>query len=397
MLIKNVSVLYGNELDYISHTNIRISGQFFGKINPNLQLKQKEEVYDCEGLLTVPGFINAHTHVGDSIAKDIGIDYAVEEKIHPVLGFKQKILKSTKSSHLENFVRTSCLSMIRKGITTFVDFREGGINGISILQRAFSDLPIRSIILGRIEHYQDLKSVKRNTPLKESKKKELEILLKKCDGIGISGTNENSDAVLKYYSHTKKIRAIHSAETIESNKISQETTGRTETQRAMILNPHFLVHMTHASKNDLLLAAKNKTSIVVCPRANAVLAEGIPDVNLMIKLGCNVTMGTDNVMINSPDMFREMDYLWKVTMGLQKMRISAKSILKMATVNASNILQNKKLGTIKPHNLADCIFIDKHEIDLEPMHNPHASIVHRASESAIKAVMIGGKIVHGKI
>ena len=31
------------------------------------------------------------------------------------------------------------------------------------------------------------------------------------------------------------------------------------------------------------------------------------------------------------------------------------------------------------------------------MHEPYASIVHRASETAIQAVMIGGKIVHGKI
>ena len=37
------------------------------------------------------------------------------------------------------------------------------------------------------------------------------------------------------------------------------------------------------------------------------------------------------------------------------------------------------------------------KLDLEPMHNPYASIVHRASQSTIKAVMIGGNIVHGKI
>ena len=55
------------------------------------------------------------------------------------------------------------------------------------------------------------------------------------------------------------------------------------------------------------------------------------------------------------------------------------------------------MEVIETGKFADCIFLDKHALDLEPMHNPHASIVHRASESAIKAVMIGGKIVHGKI
>lgn len=395
MLIKNISVLYGKELDYIKHTNVRISDQVFDAINANP--KPKEESYDCEGLLMIPGFINAHTHVGDSIAKDIGIEYGADKKIHPIMGFKQKVLRNSKPSHLTSFVRNSCLSMIKKGITTFVDFREGGLNGVELLRKAVYGLPIRSIILGRIDYYQDLRSIKKNTPLPAPKKDELTRLLKKCDGLGISGPNENSDSMLKYYSNIKKIRAIHSAETTESCEISKKTTGKTETQRALLLKPHFLIHMTHASKKDLLLVAKHKTSIVVCPRANAALAEGIPDVNLMMKTGCNITIGTDNVMINSPDMFREMDYLWKVSMGIQKKRLSPKSILKMVTVNAANMLKNKKIGTIQPRNLADCIFIDKHAIDLEPMHNPHASIVHRASENVIKAVMIGGKIVYGKI
>ena len=374
---------------------MRISGHVFDAINANS--KPKEESYDCEGLLMIPGFINAHTHVGDSIAKDISIEYGVDEKIHPIMGFKQKVLRNSKPSHLASFVRNSCLSMIKKGVTTFVDFREGGLNGVELLRKAVHGLPIRSIILGRIDYYQDLRSIKKNTPIPAPKKDELIRLLKKCDGLGISGPNENSDSMLKYYSNIKKIRAIHSAETTESCEISKKTTGKTETQRALLLKPHFLIHMTHASKKDLLLVAKHKTSIVVCPRANAALAEGIPDVNLMMKTGCNITIGTDNVMINSPDMFREMDYLWKVSMGIQKKRLSPKSILKMVTVNAANMLKNKRIGTIQPHNLADCIFIDKHAIDLEPMHNPHASIVHRASENVVKAVMIGGKIVYGKI
>jgi cytosine/adenosine deaminase-related metal-dependent hydrolase len=68
----------------------------------------------------------------------------------------------------------------------------------------------------------------------------------------------------------------------------------------------------------------------------------------------------------------------------------------MATVNGG-ILLGKKIGSIETGYLADAIFVDKHAIDLEPMHNPHASLVHRASESDIKAVMVGGKIVHGKL
>jgi len=396
MLIKNISILSGQDLDFISNTDVQIQNDKFKKIQSKIKPNLKEESIDCEGLLMIPGFINAHTHIGDSIGKDISLDKTVDQKIHPVFGAKSKILKNTSNEHLGNFMKNTCYSMIRKGITTFVDFREGGLEGVVLLKKVLSDIPIRSIILGRMEFYQDTKEIKKNSSFPSTKSSEFISLLKKCDGIGISGANENSNSVLNYYSKVSKIRAIHSSETKQSITKSKKITGKSETIRALTLKPDFLVHMTYASKSDLHLASKKTRGIVICPRANSSLAEGIPDIELMQKSGCTIGLGTDNVMINSPDMFREMDFIWKVTMGLHKKRIEPKEILKMATVNGGKII-NKNIGIIKSGYLSDCIFLDKHALDLEPMHNPHASIVHRASESTIKAVMIGGKIVHGKI
>ncbi|MDH2907242.1 MAG: amidohydrolase family protein [Candidatus Nitrosotalea sp.] len=396
MLIKNISLLYGTELDYIQNTSVRISGKHIEKIGVKLLPHKDEAVFDGEGLLMMPGLINSHTHIGDSIAKDIGIDSDVEEKIHPVSGFKQKILKNSDKSHLTSFIKNSCISMVKKGITSFVDFREGGIEGINLLKNAALNISIRPIILGRIEYYQDARSIKNDTPIPQHNKLSLQNLLMNCDGLGISGPNEFSNTALRYFAKTRKIRAIHSAETEESNTTSRKISMKTETRRALLAKPNFLVHMTYASKKDLVTATKNGASIVVCPRANGSLAEGIPDVDLMLNTGCNVAIGTDNIMINSPDMFREMDYLWKVSMGITKKRLLPKDILKMATTNASKFLGDK-IGIIQNHKIADCIFIEKHSIDLEPMHNPHASIVQRASENTIKAVMYEGELVHGKI
>ena len=396
MLIKNVSILFGSELDFVSNTDVKIQNKIFKKIQPQIKPSIKEEVLDCEGLLLIPGFINAHTHIADSIGKDVTLNSSVDEKIHPVFGIKSKILKNTSQENLSNFMRNTCHSMIRKGITTFVDFREGGIDGVVLLKNVLSDVPLRSIILGRTEFYQTPSEIKKNSPFPREKIKDLTILLKKCDGLGISGANENSTSVLNYYSKTAKLRVIHSSETKQSVSTSKKITGKSETIRALSLKPHFLVHMTYASKNDLNVVAKKTRGIVICPRANSSLAEGIPDIELMQKAGCVIALGTDNVMINSPDMFREMDFIWKVTMGIHKKRINPKDILKMATVNGGKILK-KNIGIIETGKIADCIFLDKHALDLEPMHNPYASIVHRASESTIKAVMIGGKIVYGKI
>jgi cytosine/adenosine deaminase-related metal-dependent hydrolase len=391
MLLKNLSILYGKDLEYLSSADLPVSNGKFGRLG-----QKDSRVIDCQGLLLVPGFINMHTHIGDSIAKDATLFGSVDSKIHPVLGAKQRILKQSNQDHLVSFMKNTCRSMIRKGITTFVDFREGGPNGILLLKKALEDIPIRAVILGRIESYHNQLQIKKNLPLSIESKKTLARVVKISDGIGISGANENSDSALKHYSKTKKIRAIHSSETKQSIMVSKKVTGKTETQRALQVKPHFLIHMTHANPFDLKNAAKKCRGIVICPRANASLAEGIPNFESMTNAGCTVGIGTDNVMINSPDMFREMDYLWKAHMGLHQRRIDPRDILKMATVNGG-LLLGKKIGSIQPGFLADGIFFNKHFLDLEPMHNPYASIVHRASESAISAVMIGGKIVHGKI
>ena len=394
MILKNISLLYGSELKFIESTNVQIKNKTFSKISKTIS--SKEKFIDCSNLLLIPGFINSHTHIADSIGKDLSIDADVDSKIHPMIGLKQKLLKETPKSSLSKYIKNSARSMIKKGITTFIDFREGGLDGVLLLKSSLSDLPIRCIILGRIDHYNTKNEIKKNMSLPEKIPKQLTKLLKNCDGIGISGTNENSNYNLQSYSKTKKIRAIHAAETVDSASVSKKLTSKSETQRAMLLKPSFLIHMTFATKNDLKLAAKNTRGIVVCPRANSSLAEGIPNISLMQKSGCNITLGTDNVMINSPDIFREMDYLWKVTMGISQNRFDPKLILQMATVNAGKML-NQKIGVIKEKYLADCIFIDKKSLDLEPMNNVYASIVHRASEKSIKAVMIGGKVVNGKL
>jgi len=395
MILKNISILYGNNLKFIEKTNVLITNNTFQKINSKIK-PAKDKIVNCDGLLLIPGLINSHTHIGDSIAKDIALDKDPDSKINPIFGIKQKILKETEPRKLIYYMRKTVKSMLKKGTTTFVDFREGGLEGDLLMQMVITNTPIRSIILGRIEYYQSKDQIRRNIPIPQSYRNQIDQLLKNCDGIGISGSNENSDSSLKQFSKIKKIRAIHCAETKQSYLKSKQTIRRTEPKRSMLLKPDFLVHMTYASKSDLSIASKKTRGIVVCPRANASLAEGIPNVVQMMEMNCNITIGTDNVMINSPDLFREMDFLWKTTMGVHQKRIEPKNILKMATINAGKLL-GKKIGCIKEGYLADAVFIKKNDLDLDPLRNPHASIVHRANENSIQAVMIGGNIVHGKL
>jgi cytosine/adenosine deaminase-related metal-dependent hydrolase len=67
---------------------------------------------------------------------------------------------------------------------------------------------------------------------------------------------------------------------------------------------------------------------VVCPRLLDYLV-GCARIVDMIKKGCIVGLGTDNVMLNSPDLFKEMDYIWKVSRATGVHQISARDILKI--------------------------------------------------------------------
>lgn len=68
----------------------------------------------------------------------------------------------------------------------------------------------------------------------------------------------------------------------------------------------------------------------------------------------------------------------------------------MATVDGGGALR-RRVGAIARGMAADCVLIERHSVDLEPMHDPWAAVVHRASASSIRAVVSGGRVVHGRI
>jgi cytosine/adenosine deaminase-related metal-dependent hydrolase len=381
-------MLYGEDLEYIYNASISIKHNRFSSV-------PTDEEIDCEGLLMIPGLINAHTHIGDSIGKDLSLDLSFDQSINPIFGIKKKILESSYKEHLIAFMRNAMLSMLRRGITTFADFREGGLEGIEMLRSA-NIFNMHIIALGRINYYLDMDQIKNDQDLPEDVKEDAKKIIEYANGLGISGANEYSNKALAFFNSIRddKIIAIHAAESRESYKRSIDNLGISDVKRIIkYLKPDILVHMTNASKEDLKLVSNS--NIVICPRANAVLGVGIPDVKSMLDNNCNIAIGTDNVMLNSPDLFREMDYLFKISRALGY-PISAKEILKMVTVNAAKMFRLES-GYIADNRIADAIFIDKYSIDLEPMHDPYASIVHRVDANSIKAVMLNGEIVYGEL
>jgi len=404
LTISNISLFIGENLEYIDKGYVVVKNGIIESVGTgDYKGKSDGAIYDGEGILAIPGFINAHTHIGDSFGKDIGVDSEFETRIHPIYGIKNKILRKSERKHLVNFMRSSAMSMMRNGIVAFADFREGGLEGIDQIKEAISGLSIKGIVLGRPEFYHDIsKDFVKNPKLPPDVIELVFQIANRADGLGISGANENTDNSLNEYGKVLKnslkkkfLIGIHAAESLETTKKSITVTGKSEVQRIVSnLLPNFVVHLTQASNVDIELVARKKIGIVVCPRANGTLGVGIPRIAKMLSSGCCVGIGTDNIMINSPDMFRELDYVWKVSRTLADRPIPAREILKMATVNGGKILDINS-GAIMTGKSADIIFIDKNNLDISPMHDPHVSVIHRANANCILNVMINGKFVDG--
>lgn len=389
--ITNASLFLGRELDYVEQGYVEIEN---GRIKSARagSYRGSGKKLDAKGFLIIPGFINAHTHIADSIGKDIAAGYRLNARIHPVFGAKKKILQKSHPEHLKAFIRNSAISMMKKGIVAFADFREDGPEGIKLLKEAIAGLPIKCVALGRTNYYSNPENA---AGLPTEATNEVLRVLKISEGLGISGANENTDTVLARYRQLsgKKLVAIHAAESKETVEFSKLHTGVSEIDRIMEhLKPDFVVHMTNATENEISLVAKNRIGVVVCPRANGVVGAGIPKVAQMLRQGCLVAIGTDNMMLNSPDILRELDYIWKASRAIEDEMIEPRQLLKMVTINAAQILRLNS-GCIETGRAADLVFIDRKHVDLYPMYDPFAAVVHRLSQSSIKAIMIDGYFV----
>ncbi len=244
--------------------------------------------------IIIPTFINSHTHIGDSFirAKQIKLPRNVEQLVAPPNGLKHTLLNKASEKEIITGMKQSIQDMIESGISSFCDFRENGITGVHQLKTALKDRKITSIILSR--------------PLYMNyDKKEIDQLLENSDGIGLSSISDweysEIEKISKHTKQKKKKLVLHASEAI-----------REDIETILDLKPDFLIHMVKATKSDLIKVKEENIPIVLCPRSNAFFHLKI-DLKLLKKSGIDLMLGTDNAMINTPNVLEELHFLQKTS------------------------------------------------------------------------------------
>lgn len=309
-------------------------------------IKEIEEKKIFSNTIIAPCFVNAHTHIGDSVIKDPPY-LPLAELVQPPDGLKHRVLVGTSYKDLVASMKATIHDMIRTGTCAFVDFREGGTAGVRALREASDGLTIVSKAFGR--------------PLDNDMS-----YLDSCDGTGLSSTSDlEIDVIREIARDTKrngKQFAIHAGERDSSDILP-----------AIGLEPDLLIHLTHAGKKEIKLIKEAGIPVVVCLRSNFITGSGLPPIKKMLDEGILVAAGTDNVMLNSVNMFSEMEFLAKTDI------YDDRQVFKLCTLNGAKVAGiDKELGSIKTGKMARLMILNKKSDNMYGIRNPLSSLVRRA-------------------
>lgn len=375
LTIKDGIVLKGQDLTPVCE-NIVIDD---GKIIEMAKDVCEGKIIDATDSIVCPTFLNGHTHIGDSIIKDEGYGLSLGEMVKPPNGVKHKALANAEDGEIIDAMKKSMWDMFESGTTHFIDYREGGIKGVELLRKASKNLPVTPVILGRDDSFYGQNPDLRKVKIAIRK------LLKLSDGIALSGFGEISDEVASLITSecrkAGKISSIHVAESMHLQDDSLRDFNKTEIQRGVDADFDQLVHCTNPRNNDLELI-KN-SNVVVCPRANATLNVGVAPLNEMFSKGIKPLLGSDNLMLNSPNLFRELEFSLKIMSVYYKNYLNPKDLLKTATTNICNFEINRYIEKpVIDVNQEANLFISK-----KYSKNPYLNIINRCGTKDILYIM----------
>jgi len=333
-------------------------------------------------LLLVPGLINSHIHIGDSFAKEQGFNKPLKQIVAPPNGIKHLLLNQTPKEEKIKGIKKSILEILSNGITFFVDFREGGVDGLKILYEAIGrEKIINTLVLGRYKEKEEIKKI-----------------FQLADGIGLPSYKNIHPEVKKILRKCKeasgKIVASHIAELERDNGLMHQ-----------IFNDNIVdifIHGTHFIKKDLKLLVQKNKALILCPRCNGYFGAGFPPITNILKLKIPLAIGTDNLMANSPDLFEELRYLYRILRVMDKnIKVTGKDLLKMVTINAAKIFNvESRIGSISEGKNANFFIIDLNnpnyytpKLNIDTF---YALIIGRTNSFNIKKTYVRGKLVHEK-
>ncbi|WP_202076508.1 amidohydrolase family protein [Caldalkalibacillus salinus] len=418
-LIKNGRVL---DLKNGNHTlqkrDILIEGKHIRDMKPHIQDQDVTNVIDAEDKIVMPGFVDTHRHVWESILRHIGTDWTLVTYLESLYYNNLGAQLTPEDSYIANL--WGALEALDAGVTTLLDYSmlETPEHADACI-KGLQDAHVRGVFAhgpsgdgkywsrdSELRHPEDSRRVK--AAYFQSDDQLLTMAL------GIRGPEFSA-----WETAVDDIQLARELDCIAAMHIGFGTWGPHDhsIQRlydANLLGPDLnLVHVNTVQDHEYKLIAETGASVSVTPEVEMMMGHGYPITGKVHKHDGLVTLGVDVVVSTAGDMFSQMKFALQAERAIQnqqilesgempqELQITTDDMLQFAIPNGAKALGlDHKIGTLEVGKEADIIFVDPGASNLYPLNDqPVGAIVQSARPENVDSVFVAGKAVkrNGKL
>ncbi len=404
-LIKNAYVVTMNPKMDCLPADMLIEGNKISEIAPDLE-SADAEIFDASGLIAVPGFIQTHVHLCQTLFRNTADDLSLLDWL------KEKIWPA-EAAHNERSLRLSALlgisELFKSGTTTIMDM--GIVRHQDVIFEALAASGMRAVAGKIMMDGGDLPSELREDTT--ASLRESEFLLKKWHGyddgriqyavtprFAVSSSPELLKEAAGLANACDVIYHSHASENRDECALIEARFGKSNIRVFADLGVKkgnlCLAHCIWTDEADRALMREHEMKVLHCPSANLKLGSGIAPIPDYLDRGISVSLGADGAPCNNNlDIFMEMRLASLIQKPLHGPKtMPAEEIFKSATINAAKTLRQENLiGSLEIGKLADITFIRENQIHSIPYSNIYAKFVYSTRAADVDSVMINGNWV----
>ncbi|KAF4632595.1 hypothetical protein G7Y89_g5532 [Cudoniella acicularis] len=435
MSVENKSTLYTNATiltlnptrEIILNGSILVTGSLItaiGKtssLSSSLDLPANIETISLHGRIILPGLINTHSHLAQSLLRGLAEDLPLHSWLCDAIW---PLEASYDADDGYVAARLTIAEMLKSGTTCFLESMLTHRSGFENVVRAVADE-----VKGKLVKFEesnrklnitdprdkDVESMSISSML-EAHTKHHNSYNGRLHVWAAAGTPRGSP-LSSHLSIGEACRehdiglTMHCAEAPKDLAIyrdSYDCTPMEFCQAAKLTGPKtVLAHMVHLDlATDLPILAATGTTVAHNPNSNLKLASGIAKVPEMLGASVNVSLGTDGAPCgNTYDMFREMHLAGILHKGvnLNARLICAEEALEMATINGARALGlEKKIGSLEVGKKADFVVVDPGGLHAAPFDegqvlgggvSPVTAVVYSCTGKDVEMVVVDGEVL----
>jgi 5-methylthioadenosine/S-adenosylhomocysteine deaminase len=378
-------------LGLIANGDVLIEGDRIAAVGQGLDGSGARTI-DATGKIVLPGFVDVHNHLWQSLIRGCGTSLAVGDWLQTCV-FPVGRLHVTEPEAYA-VVRLSTLDLLSAGVTTVVDwshafspdFARGNLQALldSGLRFAFA-------YRGRVEHVEDMRALKRDL-IDPHPRASFQIA-----GVHPTMAEAVVTTLRGMAELARELRVKLHVHLLEGEHDRQDEPLRA-LDLAGALDPMLIgAHAVHVTDDEIALLASRGVRLAHCPLSNMRLASGIMRLGAIRARGIRVGLGLDGGANDTSDMFNTM----RAAVGLQRAVTHNPSVyptvaaaLQLATIGGAEVLEMAaEIGSLAPGKKADVIVLDPDALNFAPRVDEVSQVVFNAQPSNVEWVFVDGRVL----